>query len=261
MKSSVGSTQEPNAMPRQALFYVRVSSEAQEKEGYSLDAQERNGDEYALRKSLKIVRRWKISESAWRSERDAFNQMVDYAKRHPEIEHIIFDVPDRMTRNDFDKLKIYTLIKEYGKTIHFARTGKIINKDSGSDDEFMLDIEVAVAKKMSNDISRKTQMGLHEKAEQGLFPSLAPPGYKNDKATHLVVLDETQAPFVKRAFSLAALGSYSLVMLEEILSRRGSEANMANGLARPVSTTCSGIRFTTGRSDLAGRFLWEVMRR
>ena len=102
--------------------------------------------------------------------------MVDYARRHTEINNIIFDITDRMTRNDFDKLKIYTLIKENGKSIHFSRTNKIFDNNSGSDDEFMFDIEVAVAKKMSNDISRKTKMGMQEKAEQGLYPSRAPLG-------------------------------------------------------------------------------------
>ena len=54
-----------------AVLYVRVSSSEQEKEGYSLDAQEKLGHEYARRKDFEIVRTWKISESAWRSERTA----------------------------------------------------------------------------------------------------------------------------------------------------------------------------------------------
>ena len=94
-----------------SLLYIRVSSEGQE-DGYSLDAQEKLGYEYAQRKNLKIKRLWKVSESAWREERTAFNQLIDYAKNHPEIHHIIFDVTDRMTRNDLDKLKIYKLIKD-----------------------------------------------------------------------------------------------------------------------------------------------------
>ena len=200
-----------------ALLYTRVSSKEQEKEGYSLDAQEKLGYEYALRKNLNITRSWKVSESAWKQERTAFNQMIEYAKKHDEIKHIIFDITDRMTRNDFDKLKIYTLIKEYDKTIHFSRTNKMIDKNSGSDDEFMLDIEVAVAKKMSNDISKKTQMGMLEKAEQGLYPSNAPLGYKNNKVTHLIDVDQEIAPFIKRVFSLFSSGSYSLAMLSNRL--------------------------------------------
>jgi len=203
-----------------ALLYVRVSSKAQE-DGFSLAAQEKLGHEYSQKKNLKIVKSWKVSESAWRSERAAFNLLIEYAKRHDEIKHIIFDVTDRMTRNDFDKLKIYTLIKEHGKTIHLARSNKVFDKNSGSEEEFMLDIEVAVAKKQSNDISRKTKMGMLEKAEQGLYPSVAPIGYKNNRLTHLIEVDEERALFIRKAFTLMASGSYSLAAIVKILNQEG----------------------------------------
>ncbi len=210
-----------------AILYIRVSSKDQAKEGYSLDAQEKLAYEYAHRNNLDIVRHWKVSESAWKNERVAFNQLVEYAKRHKDVTHIIFDALDRMTRNDFDKLKIYRLIKEHGKTIHFSRTNKIFNQDSGSDDEFMLDIEVAVAKKMSNDISRKTKMGMQEKAEQGIYPSVAPMGYINSPERALEI-DSTQAPFVKRAFYLSGYEQYSIRMIENTLYNEGfrSKRNM-----------------------------------
>ena len=41
-----------------ALLYVRVSSKEQEREGYSLDAQEKLGFDYALRINLKIAKCW-----------------------------------------------------------------------------------------------------------------------------------------------------------------------------------------------------------
>jgi len=189
-----------------ALLYVRVSSKEQE-DGYSLDAQEKLGHEYARRKNLKIERVWKVSESAWKQERKAFGQMVDFARRHKEIEHIIFDVLDRMTRNDFDKLKIHRLIREHGKTIHFSRSNKIINRESGPDEEFMFDIEAAVAKKLSNDISRKASMGMQEKAEQGVFPSVAPIGYLNNRETHQIDVDPERAPpRAKNKYEVFALG-------------------------------------------------------
>ena len=126
-----------------------------------------------------------------------------------------------MTRNDFDKLKIYTLIKEHGKTIHLARSNKVFDKNSGSEEEFMLDIEVAVAKKQSNDISRKTKMGMLEKAEQGLYPSVAPIGYKNNRLTHLIEVDEERSSFIRKAFTLMASGSYSLAAIVKILNQEG----------------------------------------
>ena len=132
-----------------AVLYLRVSSKGQE-DGYSLDAQEKLGKEYAKRNNLEIVRIWKGPESAWKKKkRSRFLQMLDYVKKHAEIKHVIFDILDRMTRNDFDKLKIVELIEDYHKTIHFSRTNKAYNSGYDPDDEFMMDIGVAVAKKMS----------------------------------------------------------------------------------------------------------------
>jgi len=208
-----------------ALLYVRVSSKEQEKEGYSLDAQEKLGHEYALRKGLSIVKTWKVSESAWKEERTSFSEMLEYAKRHDEIKHIIFDVTDRMTRNDMDKIKIYSLVKLHNKTIHFSRSNKIIDNNSCSEDVFMLDIEVAVAKKMSNDISRKTKMGMQEKAEQGIYPSTSPLGYKNNPLTRQHDINPEQAPSIKKAFELMATGHYSLAMVADLLYKEGFRTN------------------------------------
>ena len=236
---------------RQALLYVRVSSKEQEKDGYSLDAQEKLGKEYAQKRGLKIVRMWKVSESAWKQERIAFNQLIDHSKRHPEIEHVIFDVTDRMTRNDFDKLKVFTLIKEFDKTVHFSRTNKTISKDSGSDDEFMFDIEVAVAKKMSNDISRKAKMGMLEKAEQGEYPSAAPIGYLNNKTTGLIEIDPERAPFVKLAFRDMASGNYSLRTLAGRMEREGLRSR--NG----VIVTKSSLAHLLKNPFYYGSFVWK----
>ena len=247
-KDSTPSRLAPNM--NQALLYVRVSSKAQE-DGFSLAAQEKLGHEYCQKRNLKIVKSWKVSESAWRSERTAFNLLIEYAKRHNEIKHIIFDVTDRMTRNDFDKLKIYTLIKEHGKTIHLARSNKVFDRNSGSEEEFMLDIEVAVAKKQSNDISRKTKMGMLEKAEQGLYPSVAPIGYKNNRLTHLIEVDEERAPFIRNAFTLMASGSYSLAAIAKVLNQEGFRGRKGNPIGK------SAIEKILKNPIYYGAFRWQ----
>lgn len=233
-----------------ALLYIRVSSKAQE-DGYSLDAQEKLGYEYATRKNLTIVKCWKVWESAWKEDRESFNQLIEYAKRHNEIKHIIFDVTDRMTRNDFDKIKILDLVKLHGKTIHFSRSNKILNREATSEDVFMMDIEVAVAKKMSNDISRKTRMGMQEKAEQGLYPSTAPLGYKNNRLTGLIEVDEAKAPFVKRMFELMATGTHSHLTLSDQLYREGLRNRNGNKCGK------SAIAFFLHNSIYYGVFRWK----
>lgn len=48
-------------MSEQALLYVRVSSKPQEKDGYSLDAQENFGREYAKSMALKFLNSGKLA--------------------------------------------------------------------------------------------------------------------------------------------------------------------------------------------------------
>jgi DNA invertase Pin-like site-specific DNA recombinase len=158
--------------------------------------------------------------------------MLDYAKKHKNVKHIIFDILDRMTRNDFDKIKIKELIERYGKIVHFSRTNKTYSISSSPDDEFMMDIEVAVAKKMSNDISRKTRMGMQEKASQGIFPSNSPLGYLNNKITGKIDVDPVRAPLIQELFQKVASGRYSISMLREELAAKGLRHKTRNSELR-----------------------------
>ncbi len=215
------------------VIYLRVSSKGQEENGYSLDAQEKLAREYAAKKGLEVVKIWKGAESAWgKIERTNFSEMLAFMKKHHEVRHIIFDVLDRMTRNDVDKIKIAQLVKQYDKVVHFSRDNKMYSRESSSDEEFMMDVQVAVAKKLSNDISRKTTMGMTEKAEQGIYPARAPIGYLNNHRTSKIGVDPERAPFVKRLFEMAASGEYSLQMIEDILYAEGLRERLHNGRVR-----------------------------
>lgn len=215
-----------NRYQEKAVMYLRVSSIKQE-DGYSLDAQEKMATEYASRNNLEVVRSWKVQESAWgKTERTNFTEMIEYLKRNPNVKHVIFDVVDRMTRNDADKIRIITLIKEYDKTIHFARNNsQPLNKYTlDSNKEFMMDVEVAAAKKLSNDIACKTKMGMTEKAAQGIYPAKAPIGYKNtinQNKEAIITLDEVAAPLITELFQYASTGKYSLEEMSDLFYARG----------------------------------------
>lgn len=207
-----------------AVMYLRVSSAKQE-DGYSLDAQEKLALEYAEKHNLNVLKRWKVQESAWgKEERKFFTEMVEYVKRNNSIKHIIFDVVDRMTRNDNDKIRVIRLIKEYHKTVHFSRTNQMLNADNlDSTKEFMMDVEVASAKKLSNDIAYKTKMGMTEKAEQGIYPAKASLGYQNmrNKGEAWIEVDKIAGPLVTELFEYASTGKYSYEELEEIFYSKG----------------------------------------
>ena len=207
-----------------AVMYLRVSSAKQE-DGYSLDAQEKLALEYAKKHNLDVVKKWKVQESAWgKEERKHFTEMVEYLKRNNSVKHVIFDVVDRMTRNDNDKTRVIVLIKEYDKTIHFSRSNQMYNAENlDSTKEFMMDVEVAAAKKLSNDIAYKTRMGMTEKAEQGIYPGKASLGYQNvqKNGEAIIEVDPIAGPLITELFEYASTGKYSCEELEEIFYDKG----------------------------------------
>jgi len=70
------------AQPIQAVLRARVSSKEQEEEGFSLPAQIRPLQEYAVRNSFVIVQEFIDVESAKTGGRAGFNEMVAYLKKH-----------------------------------------------------------------------------------------------------------------------------------------------------------------------------------
>lgn len=62
------------------VLYARVSSKDQEKEGYSIPAQQRLLREYAIQKRLTIEEEFVDVETAKRSGRTAFTAMLEYLK-------------------------------------------------------------------------------------------------------------------------------------------------------------------------------------
>ena len=192
-----------------AVLYIRVSSKDQEN-GYSLDVQKREGMRYAQLKGLEIVKTWRVSESAWKEEREAFNEMVKFMKKQKEVAAVIFDSVDRMTRNLSDVNQVLKLVEQHDKEIHFSRSAKIIDKNSGPDDSFMMGIEALTAKRYSDEISFKVKRAMSHKAEQGKYPSRVPVGYLNNSTTKQIEPDPQRAPYLAKLFELASTGTYSL---------------------------------------------------
>jgi len=64
------------------VLYARVSSKDQEKEGYSIPAQQRLLREYALQHGTIVAEEFVDVETAKQSGRTAFTAMLEYLKRH-----------------------------------------------------------------------------------------------------------------------------------------------------------------------------------
>lgn len=208
-----------------AITLARVSTKEQEEEGYSVDAQTEFLEKYCKTKDLKVVKRFKIAETASKPEmRKEFQLMLDYLKDH-KIENLVVEKVDRLTRNSKSAITIDDWLDTDDKRmLHLPKNGLILHKHSTSQDRFMRDIYVAVAKQYSNNLREEVRKGVHEKLRQGWFPGTRPPaGYKHtgEKGHKTQVVDDQLAPFVKLAFELYDTGNYSLKTLAFELSAQG----------------------------------------
>jgi site-specific DNA recombinase len=248
--------------PRTAVIYTRVSSREQEQEGFSLDAQSKLLRDYASRNGLKIVAAFEDVETAKTAGRKQFGEMLEFFKRNRNsCQILLVEKTDRLYRNTKDAVKVEDLDIE----THFVKENQIISKNSKSQDRFMHDIRLAVAKNYSENLREEVNKGMYEKASQGTYPARAPLGYVNNKATRTIEIHPQKAEIVKYVFERYSTGQYSLLSLAKdvrhVWGTYMSKANVHQILTNPFyigqfvwrGRTYQGTHATFISLDLYGR--------
>ena len=206
-----------------AVLFCRVSSREQES-GYSLDAQRKLLTAYAEKKEFAIAKIFSISESAsGREQRKTFNAMLAFIKQK-NINVIICEKVDRLTRNRKSAVEIDDWITvDIERQVHFVKENFILNKDSRSHDKFIWSIKVSVAQFYTDNLSEEVRKGQEEKRKQGWYPGQAKLGYKTiEKEGHRVPApDDPQAKYLKKALELFATGNYSVKKLSDTMYEEG----------------------------------------
>lgn len=242
-----------------AVLFARVSTREQAEEGYSLAAQEKLLLEHASKKEITISKKFSIPESAsGKQERKLFNQMIDYVLEHKEIKIILCEKVDRITRNFKDAVKLQDWLNDdEERQIHFVKQNLIIHKNSKSNDQFMWDMFLVLARQYSNNLSEETRKGLNEKAEQGWFPGNHKRGYKTvgdiGQKIWVVNNDIPDAKFIEMGFILYNTGNYTLRTLAKELFAQGWSIN-----GKPVSI--SELHKLIIDPFYSGEFVWHNKR-
>lgn len=208
---------QPNAKLNFVTF-ARVSSREQEREGYSLDAQNKDMQEKAKREGWNIVKSFSFAESAKNSEaRKNFMQMIDYVRKNRrKMDGILFHKTDRAARD----LRDYILLDDLGVQIKFCRE----DYPETAAGRMSFAMMVVIARYYVDNLREEVIKGLEERACQGWFPGRASYGYVNlrlDTGQSIIVPDEANAPKVVRIFELYATGQHTLDSLRDELYRFG----------------------------------------
>ena len=235
------------------MIYARVSSKEQEKEGFSIPAQLKLLKEYAAAQGFVVAQEYVDVETAKQTGRAAFGEMVAYLKAHPAVRVMLVEKTDRLYRN----LKDWVTIDELDAEIHLPKEGVVLSRESRSSEKFMHGIKVLMAKNYIDNLSEEARKGMQEKAEQGIWPTKTPLGYRNvagPDGKKIIDADPAVAPLIARLFETYATGNLSLKEAARE-ARAWGLAYPRTGAPVPVSTvhTILRNRLYSGDFDWNGR--------
>jgi site-specific DNA recombinase len=241
--------------PKRAVIYARVSSKEQEKEGFSIPAQLKLLKEYAAANGFAVAQEYVDVETAKQTGRAAFGEMVAYLKAHPSVRVMLVEKTDRLYRN----LKDWVTVDELDVEMHFPKEGVVLSRESRSSEKFMHGIKVLMAKNYIDNLSEEARKGMQEKAEQGIWPTKTPLGYRNitgPDGKKIIAADPALSPIVGQLFEWYARGDISL---KEAASKAHAAGLLypKSGAKLPVSTihTILRNRLYTGWFEWNGKLI------
>jgi site-specific DNA recombinase len=234
----------PTAIPgparKQAVTYARVSSKEQEKEGFSIPAQVKLLKDYAASQGFAVAKEYVDVETAKQTGRTAFGEMIAHLKAQSSIRILLVEKTDRLYRN----LKDWVTVDDLEVEIHFVKEGIVLSRGSRSSEKFMHGIKVLMAKNYIDNLSEEARKGMQEKAEQGIWPTVAPLGYRNvlgHDGKKIIEPDPVSASLIARLFEWYATGTLSLKQAAQ-KARAAGLVYRKSGAPVPVSTVHSTLR-------------------
>ena len=239
-----------------AVIYARVSSKEQEAEGFSIPAQIKALQDYALKNRFTVAQTFTDTETARVIGRTEFNEMLLFLQKNKLVQHVLVEKADRLSRNFDDLALIKKLVKNTNLHIHFVKDCFIFSKASRANDKLGLNLRMLMAEHYVDNLSEEVTKGMNEKAYQGTYPSGAPYGYvnirKNGQST--IEVDPVAAAHVKKMYELYAMGSYGLKTLRAKLIADG----MIYKDGKPFYT--SKLEKILKNDFYVGKFTWNGIR-
>ena len=209
------------------VIYARKSTEDEDRQVLSIEAQLVELREFAAKEKLEIVASFEEAKTAKEPGRVKFAEMLSFVERG-KAQGILSWHPDRLARNSVDG----------GRIIHFVDRGLIKSLkfptfwfEPTPQGLFMLNIAFGQSKYFVDNLRENVKRGLRQKLRNGVWPSWAPIGYLNNPKTRGIDIDPVKAPLVRKLFALYATGSYTLHDLVEWCRANNLRGNLGKEIA------------------------------
>ena len=165
-----------------AIIVARVSTDEQKEN--SPEAQAFRMEQYANTRDFLITERFSFVESAYKTERDEFDLIIEriesYISKKEKIA-ICFDKVDRLSRNIFDKRVAWLYEKAVRDEIelHFVSDSQVINDKMNAGDKFAFGMKLGLSKYYSDAISDNVKRAFEQKRRNGEWTGAVRLGYLN----------------------------------------------------------------------------------
>jgi site-specific DNA recombinase len=192
------------------FIYCRKSSEDEERQVLSIEAQLTELREFAKQNSLFVVKEFYESKTAKEPGREIFNEMLGEIEKGT-AQGILAWNPDRLARNSIDG----------GRVIYLVDTQKIVALkfptfwfEATPQGKFMLSVAFGQAKYYTDNLRENILRGIRQKIRRGELSAKAPLGYFNEPRLRTIEPDKKTFGKVKEALGAFATGQYTLTGIQ-----------------------------------------------
>lgn len=202
-------------MKKRVALYVRVSTEGQAEEGYSIDAQKKLLEAWCISKEVEEYEFFiDPGFSGSNLERPALQDMMNCVRRG-EISHVAVYKLDRLSRSQKDTL---FLIEDVFNKYDVGFVSLTENMDTSTPiGRAMLGIISAFAQLERETIKIRTRMGMKERVKSGLWMGggKIPFGYDYDSEKGILVPND-DAPTVRKIYDMFLSGMSPSAIANEL---------------------------------------------
>ncbi len=208
-------------------LYARKSTDEEDRQVLSIEAQLTELKEFAAKEKLEIVASFQEAKTAKEPGRTTFGQMLNSIEKG-EADGIIAWHPDRLARNSVDGGRIIHLVDRgllkamKFPTFWFEPTPQGL---------FMLNIAFGQSKYFVDNLRENVKRGFRQKLRRGEWPGWAPPGYTNDRINKVILVDKKTSKLVHKLFELYSTSEYSLYDLSQTMNGLGLRNRSGQPLA------------------------------
>ena len=230
------------------FIYARKSTDDEERQMLSIEAQLAELREYASSEGLTVTREFVESRTAKTPGRPIFNDMLARMESG-EASGLLAWHPDRLARNWADG----------GHIVNLLDTGKLAALrfptfwfEDTPQGKFVLSIAFSQSKYYSDALSQNVRRGMRHKLRRGEFPGKPPVGYLNEPRLRTIIVDPGKAELVRRMFEAYATGGYTFDELHELVVGWGLTSHREKPIARSMLPQLLANPFYIGLFRFAG---------